>query len=147
MSEELEAALVRMRRVIWSSDADTLDADLAALRGELAALKANLTAELRAQLVSCEGQWRKEVDANTVTRAQLADAREGFEKMRLLCRRDLHPNPADVELLVDNLARKMLGPFGHTEQVCQRAPHYGSCKALPAPAAEGEKPGNKEKSE
>ena len=73
----------------------------------------------------------------------LADAREGFEKMRLLCRRDLHPNPADVELLVDNLARKMLGPFGHTEQVCQRAPHYGSCKALPALAAGGEKPGGK----
>ena len=33
-------------------------------------------ASLRAQLVSCEGQWRKEVDANTVTRAQLAEARE-----------------------------------------------------------------------
>ena len=75
--------------------------------------------------------------------AELAEAREGFEKMRLLCRRDLHPNPADVELLVDNLARKMLGPFGHTEQVCQRAPHYGSCKALPALAAGGEKPGGK----
>jgi hypothetical protein len=41
MSEELEAALVRMRRVTWASDADTIDAELAALRGELAKAKAD----------------------------------------------------------------------------------------------------------
>ena len=39
-------------------------------------------ASLRAQLVSCEGQWRKEVDANKVVLDQLAEAREKLAAAR-----------------------------------------------------------------
>ena len=97
-------------------------------------------ASLRAQLVSCEGQWRKEVDANTVTRWQLAEARK-----KLAAAVEAYPTPEQMAqgLEAGRYGRTPLGIYDRFDSKNCPTGLVDVCRkylaSLPAPAAEGGK--------